>query len=168
MFDLKDHYYDISLVNWSTTHHPVQLLVGNLTTKRRSSDQTTVEKTPSTQTTQYHGACLHAASFRHVVCILTTRHYVLQSVSVLDIIYVILMNARVARLSTARAHMAYLADAALVGRRVSFLVDLIFHALYRAGISSTKEPAVLSRSDGKRPNGQTLTLGKLGKMSSGM
>ena len=65
MFDLKDHYYDISLVNWSTTHHPVQLLVGNLTTKRRSSDQTTVEKTPSTQTTQYHGACLHAASTPH-------------------------------------------------------------------------------------------------------
>ena len=71
--------------------------------------------------------------FNYVVCVLMTRHYVLQSVSVLDPfyvilhyvlqsvsvldpIYVILMNAREAHLSTAGAHMAYSAYAPLVGR----------------------------------------------------
>ena len=56
--------------------------------------------------------------FRHVICVLTTRYYVLQSVSVLDPIYVILMNARVTRLMPAGAHMAYIypTEAALVGR----------------------------------------------------
>ena len=28
-FDVKDHYYYISLVNWFTTHQPVQLLAGS-------------------------------------------------------------------------------------------------------------------------------------------
>ena len=67
--------------------------------------------------------------FCRVVCVLTTRHYVLQSVSVLDPIYMILINAHVARLSTAGAHMAYPADAALVDRHDSFFNDLIFHVL---------------------------------------
>ena len=60
------------------------------------------------------------------------RHYVLQSVSVLDPNYVSLMIARVARLSTAGADMAYPADADLVGRH-SFLNDLTSYALSRAG-----------------------------------
>ena len=36
-----------------------------------------------------------------------------------------------------------------------FINDLIFQALNRAGIPSVKEPAGLSRSDGKRPDGLT-------------
>ena len=63
-FDVRD--YEISLLNWSTTHHSVQPPVGNLATKQRSCDQTTVEKTQSSlltsQTTHYHWACLRAAS----------------------------------------------------------------------------------------------------------
>ena len=50
--------------------------------------------------------CAHYL-FRHDFCVLTTRHYVLQSVSTLDPNYVILMIARVARLLTKGAHMAY-------------------------------------------------------------
>jgi hypothetical protein len=40
--------------------------------------------------------------------------------------------------------------------RHSYINDLIYHALVRAGIPSTKEPAGLSRTDGKRPDGLTL------------
>ena len=57
-FDVKDHDYEISLVNWSTTHHPMQPLVGNLATQQRSWDQTIVENTQSSllayHTTQHH------------------------------------------------------------------------------------------------------------------
>ena len=67
------------------------------------------------------------------------------------------MIARVAYLLIAGDHMAYFADAALVGWHDSFLNDLIFHAFSYAGISSIKEPTGLSRSDEKRPDGQTLT-----------
>ena len=41
--------------------------------------------------------------------------------------------------------------------------DLIWHALQRAGILSIKEPVVLSRSDGKRPDGLTLIPWQGGK-----
>jgi hypothetical protein len=41
--------------------------------------------------------------------------------------------------------------------------DLIWHALNRAGIPSIKEPAGLSRSDGKRPDGLTLIPWQGGK-----
>ena len=92
-----------------------------------------------------------------MVCVLTTRHYVLQSVSVLDPNYVILIIARVACLSTAGAHTTYPADTVLVSRHDSFLKELIFHALSSAGISSNKESTGLSHCDGKRPDGLTLT-----------
>ena len=59
--------------------------------------------------------------------------------------------------------MAYRADAALIGQHDSFLSNLIFHALSRAGISSIKKLAGLSRSDGKHPDGLTLTPWQAGK-----
>ena len=42
------------------------------------------------------------------------------------------------------------------------LNDLIFRALIRAGVMSAKEPVGLTRSDGKRPDGATLTAWKDG------
>ena len=39
--------------------------------------------------------------------------------------------------------------------RHTYINDVIFRALSRAGVPSTKEPAGLSRSDGKRPDGIT-------------
>ena len=45
----------------------------------------------------------------------------------------------------------------------SFLNDLIFYVLSGAGITSIKEPAGLSLSNGKRPDGLTLTPGQAGK-----
>ena len=47
--------------------------------------------------------------------------------------------------------------------RHNYINDLIFHALIRAGIPSTKEPAGLSRNDGKRPDGLTLVPWSAGK-----
>ena len=105
-FNLKDHYYDVSLVSWSTTYHPVQQLVGNLATKQCSWDQTTVKKTQSSllasQTTLYHRARLHAASSPHsedwLLALpispcglpLDDKDYILQSVFIWDSICVIL------------------------------------------------------------------------------
>jgi len=43
------------------------------------------------------------------------------------------------------------------------LNDIIWRALSRAGIPSSKEPAGLSRSDGKRPDGMTLVPWRSGK-----
>ena len=66
---MKDNHYETALINWSTTHHPVQPPVSNLAKKQRSWDQTTVKKNQSSllasQTTQYHRARLHAASASH-------------------------------------------------------------------------------------------------------
>ena len=47
--------------------------------------------------------------------------------------------------------------------RHNYVNDLIFHALIRAGIPSSKEPAGLSRTDGKRPDGLTLVPWTTGK-----
>ena len=43
------------------------------------------------------------------------------------------------------------------------LNDLVAHAFTSAGIPNSKEPHGLVRSDGKRPDGHTLVLGKGGK-----
>ena len=106
--------------------------------------------------------------FRPVICILTTRHCVLQSIFISDQNYVTLMNARVACLSTGSHGLSYRRSSGRSAQH-SFLNNLIFHALSQARISSIKEPTGLSRSDGKRPDGLKLTLlGKLGKMPSEM
>ena len=47
--------------------------------------------------------------------------------------------------------------------RHNYLNDIIFHALVKAGVPSTKEPAGLSRTDGKRPDGLTLVPWLAGK-----
>jgi hypothetical protein len=47
--------------------------------------------------------------------------------------------------------------------RHNYINDLIYHALVRAGIPSTKEPVGLSRTDGKRPDGLTLIPWSAGK-----
>jgi len=43
------------------------------------------------------------------------------------------------------------------------LNDLVWRALHRAGVPSTKEPSGLSRTDGKRPDGLTLIPWQSGK-----
>ena len=43
------------------------------------------------------------------------------------------------------------------------LNDLIWRALSRAGIPSSKEPSGLSRTDGKRPDGMTLIPWQAGR-----
>jgi hypothetical protein len=47
--------------------------------------------------------------------------------------------------------------------RHSHINDIIWRGLSRAGIHSTKEPAGLTRADGKRPDGITLIPWKAGK-----
>ncbi len=47
--------------------------------------------------------------------------------------------------------------------RHGFINDLVYHALVRADIPSSKEPVGLSRSDGKRPDGLTLVPWSGGK-----
>ena len=79
------------------------------------------------------------------------------------LISVILMNTHEVSLSTTGADMASLVDAALAEQHDSFLNDLIFHALCSIGISLSKKPIGLSRSDGKLSVGLNLIpLGKLG------
>ena len=48
----------------------------------------------------------------------------------------------------------------LVSAAAEELNDLIWRALKRADIPSTKEPTGLLRGDGKRPDGLTLVLGR--------
>ena len=52
--------------------------------------------------------------------------------------------------------MASAIDEALVEMKGSLLNDTIWRALNKAGVQSTKEPAGLLRSDGKRPDGVML------------
>ena len=47
--------------------------------------------------------------------------------------------------------------------RHHYLNDLVWRALTRAGIPSSKEPSGLSRSDGKRPDGMTMIPWQTGK-----
>ena len=52
------------------------------------------------------------------------------------------------------SHARKLLDARSLVRH-NYLNDLLYHALLKAGIPSTKEPAGLLRTDGKRPDGVT-------------
>ena len=47
--------------------------------------------------------------------------------------------------------------------RHSYINDIIYRALVRAKIASVKEPVVLSRTDGKCPDGLTLIPWQVGK-----
>jgi hypothetical protein len=47
--------------------------------------------------------------------------------------------------------------------RHSYINDLVYRALVKAGFPSSKEPSGLSRSDGKRPDGLTLVPWSAGK-----
>ena len=111
----------------------------------------------------HSGDWLHALSISSCGLRLDDKVLRIATVSVLDPIYVILMNAPVARLSTARAHVVYSADVALVDRHVTVSSTTSFFVLSGAGITSIKEPAGLSLFNGKRPDGLTLTPGQAGK-----
>src|SRR6218665_3524189 len=52
--------------------------------------------------------------------------------------------------------------------RHAALNDLVFRSLVRAGYPSTKELTGLLRTDGRRPDGQTLIPWRGGKTSCGM
>ena len=169
-FDMKNHYYEISFVSWSTTHYSVQPTIDNLATKQRSWDQTSVEKTQSlllaSQTTQYHRARLHAASAPHSG----------------DWLHALPISSRIAvglRFGSKLCNPHDCTCGALVdcrgsyglscrnrsggSARHSFLNDLIFHALCRADISYIKELAGLSRSDRKHSDDLTLISWQVGK-----
>ena len=47
--------------------------------------------------------------------------------------------------------------------RRNYISDLVYHALLQAGLSLTKEPAGLLRTDGKRPDGLTNVPWQAGK-----
>ena len=47
--------------------------------------------------------------------------------------------------------------------RHNYINDLVYHALLQAGLPSTKEPARLLRTDGKRPDGLTNVPWQTGK-----
>ena len=112
--------------------------------------------------------CTHYL-FHPVVCFLTTKHYVLQLVSILDPNYVILMIARVARLSTAGAEMAYPADAALVGRHGTVSsTTLLFMLLFLLASLLSKYQQVYLPPKKNVLMAWHLLFGKLGKLSSGM
>ena len=50
--------------------------------------------------------------------------------------------------------------------RHAYLNDIIHRALVRAGVSAVKEPAGLSRTDGKRPDGVTLVPWQAGRSAA--
>ena len=145
-----------------------------MATKQRSWNQTTVEKTQSSlkssQTTQYHRACLHATSAPHSgdwLHALSISSYGLRlDDEVLRIAVGLLLASKLcdphdcmcgSLVDYRGLHGLFYRRSSGRSTRHSYLNDPIFHALSRTGISSIKEPACLSRSDGKRPNGLALT-----------
>ena len=179
-FEVKDHFYDRLLVNWSTTHHPVQPPVGNLASKQRSWDQPIVEKTQSSllasQTTPYNRARLLATSAPHSGDWLHALPISSCGLRLDDEAIRVAVGLRLGSnlcephdctcgslVDCRGSHGLSCRRSSGRSARHSYLNDLIFHALCRAGISSTKEPTGLSRSDGKRPDGLTLIPWQGGK-----
>ena len=173
-FDVKDHYYDISLVNWFTAHHPVQPPAGNLAMKQRSWNQTTVKKTYSSllviQTTQYYRARMNVTSaffsgdWLHALSISLCGLCLDNDALRIEIGLYIRSHFCDPRECTfgslvdcKGSHGLCYRRSSVKSARLSFINDLVFYALCCAGISSIKEPPDLSRSDKKRPDGLTLT-----------
>ena len=177
---MKDQYYEISLVNWSTPHHPVHPPVGNLATKERFRNQTIVEKTQSSLLaylkTQYHRARQHAASAHHSgdwLHALPISFYGLRlGYKALRIAVSLRLGSKLcdphdctcgSLVDCRGSHSLSCRRSSGMSARHSFLNNLTFQALSRAGFSFIKGLAGLYYSDGKRPDGLTLTPWQVGK-----
>jgi hypothetical protein len=171
-WDLPDLHFDSVLADWCTQHHPVLPPTGALAAKQRSWDKPSVDATFASlfaaQTDDYHRARLIAASAPHSGDWLNALPLSSCGLRLEDDAIRIAVGLRLgANLCephecicgtkvTARGNHG-LSCRRSSGRtlRHNYINDIVYHALVKAGLPSSKEPSGLSRSDGKRPDGIT-------------
>jgi hypothetical protein len=176
---LDIHYTDM-LATWTSTFQPLPPPTGILAFKQRSWDQPSVDTSFATllasQPDDYHRARLLAVAAPHSGDWLNVLPISSCGLRLDDEAIRIAVGLRLgANLCAAHdcicgSFVDCLGSHGLscrrgVGRlaRHGYINDLVYHALVRAEIPSSKEPVGLSRSDGKRPDGITLVPWTAGK-----
>jgi hypothetical protein len=172
-FHAQDHQLDRRLAEWCMIHQPLQPPAGQAAFKQSAWDKPAVDSTLSSLlAAQYddHGrarllaaSAPHSGDWLHALPISScglrldddaVRVAVgLRLGSVLCMQHVCPCGATVDCRGT---HGLSCEKSAGRSPRHAHLNDIIHRALVRAGVSAVKEPAGLSRTDGKRPDGVTL------------
>ena len=161
-------------------HQPIQPTVGSQANKQSSWDKSVVEATftslLASQTDDYHRARLIAVSAAHSGDWLHALPISACGLRLEDNAIRIAVGLRLGA-NICEPHQCICGSSVCArgshglsckrsaGRlaRHSYMNDIIYHALVRAGLPSTKEPVGLVRTDGKRPDGMTSIPWQSGK-----
>jgi len=171
-WDAPDQHFNRLLAEWSDSHHPVQPPTGSLAGKQSSWDKSVVEATYTSllasQPDEYHRARLLAISAAHSGDWLNALPISACGLRLEDNELRIAVGLRLGANICVPHHCVCgslvcargshgLSCRRSAGRipRHSYVNDIVYHALVKAGIPSSKEPAGLFRTDGKRPDGLT-------------
>ena len=175
-----DRQFDIILNDWCQVNFPVLPPTGIAANKQRSWDKPLVDATYKTllaaQPDDYHRARLIAASAAHSGDWLNTLPISACGLRLDNDAIRIAVGLRLGsnicepHICTCGTSVSARGNHGLsckrsAGRRSrhSYINDIVYHALVKAGIPSSKEPVGLLRTDGKRPDGLTLVPWKAGK-----
>ena len=182
VWQLSDRHFDNFLDDWCQRHYPVQPPTGTNASKQRSWDMPSVDATFNSlfaaQPDGYHRARLTAVKAPHSGDWLNALPITSCGLRLEDDAIRVAVGLRLGA-SLCEPHQYTcgnmvnmrsnhgLSCERSVGRtlRHNYINDLVYHALLQAGLPSTKEPAGLLRTDGKRPDGLTNVLWKAGKFA---
>ena len=172
-FATLDNHFDAQLTDWSVKHQPTLPPAGKLANKQSSWDKHTVEATYATllaaQPDNYNKARLLAASATHSGDWLNALPITSCGLRLDDEAVRVAIGLRLGAnlcephqcpcgnyVDCRGSHgLSCKSNSSKIVRH-NFINDLVYRALVRAGIPSAKEPAGISRTDGKRPDGMTL------------
>jgi hypothetical protein len=178
--DITDYHLDRILAHWRESHHNIQLPTSSAACKQSSWDKPLVEATYAillaSQPDEHHRARLLAASAAHSGDWLNVLPISACGLRLDDSAIRIAVGLRLGSnicephqcvcgsMVNARGNHG-LSCKRSSGRtlRHNYINDIIYHSLLKAGLPSTKEPAGLSRTDGKRPDGITNVPWQSGK-----
>jgi hypothetical protein len=179
-FHAQDHQLDRRLAEWYMIHQPLQPAAGQAALKQSAWDKPAVDSTLSLLlAAQYddHGrarllaaSAPHSGDWLHALpissCGLRLDDDAVRVAVGLRLGSVLCMQHVCPCGATVDCHGTHGLSCKKSARRSprhAHLNDIIHRALVRAGVSAVKEPAGLSRSDGKRPDGVTLVPWQAGR-----
>jgi hypothetical protein len=179
-FHAQDHQLDRRLAEWCVIHQPLQPPAGQAAFKQSAWDKPAVDSTfSSLLAAQYddHGrarllaaSAPHSGDWLHALpissCSLRLDDDAVRVAVGLRLGSVLCMQHVCPCGATVDCRGTHgLSCKISAGRtpRHAYLNDIIHRALVRAGVSAVKEPAGLSRTDGKRPDGVTLVPWQAGR-----
>ena len=179
-FDLHDHQFDLIFADWIAKHQPIQPPAGNSANKQSSWDKPEVDKTFNSllmsQPDDHNKARLLAVSASHSGDWLHALPISSCGLRLDDEAVRVAVGLRLGSNLCAQhvcpcgavvdcrgTHGLSCKRSAGRSARHACINDIVHRALVRAGVASVKEPAGMSRTDGKRPDGLTLVPWQAGR-----